>query len=117
FFFFQAEDGIRDRNVTGVQTCALPILRETGRSIVVSETRKGLNGIEIKFLALDNFLQREIETDGALVDYGRFRTLAKQLLQARGEAGYFVPGDRFSGPDQLAGVARVDIHTKHAHPL
>src|SRR5207249_10991004 len=24
FFFFQAEDGIRDRNVTGVQTCALP---------------------------------------------------------------------------------------------
>src|SRR6266513_3646313 len=26
FFFFQAEDGIRARNVTGVQTCALPIL-------------------------------------------------------------------------------------------
>src|SRR5699024_11308100 len=25
FFFSQAEDGIRDRNVTGVQTCALPI--------------------------------------------------------------------------------------------
>src|SRR5699024_11995101 len=25
FFFFQAEDGIRARNVTGVQTCALPI--------------------------------------------------------------------------------------------
>src|SRR5207248_5101649 len=24
-FFFQAEDGIRDRTVTGVQTCALPI--------------------------------------------------------------------------------------------
>src|SRR5699024_11737374 len=28
FFFFQAEDGIRDRNVTGVQTCALPISLE-----------------------------------------------------------------------------------------
>src|SRR5207249_6280860 len=28
FFFFQAEDGIRDRNVTGVQTCALPISRD-----------------------------------------------------------------------------------------
>src|SRR5699024_12091373 len=25
WFFVQAEDGIRDRNVTGVQTCALPI--------------------------------------------------------------------------------------------
>src|SRR5205823_10766317 len=28
FFFFQAEDGIRDKLVTGVQTCALPILRQ-----------------------------------------------------------------------------------------
>src|SRR5207248_4558159 len=27
YFFFQAEDGIRDRTVTGVQTCALPISR------------------------------------------------------------------------------------------
>ena len=27
FFFFQAEDGIRDDLVTGVQTCALPILK------------------------------------------------------------------------------------------
>src|SRR2546425_3798821 len=26
YFFFQAEDGIRDKLVTGVQTCALPIL-------------------------------------------------------------------------------------------
>src|SRR5256886_12067292 len=33
-FFFQAEDGIRDLTVTGVQTCALPIYRpaDTGRS-------------------------------------------------------------------------------------
>src|SRR5688572_33062985 len=31
FFFFQAEDGIRDLTVTGVQTCALPILRFGGR--------------------------------------------------------------------------------------
>ena len=33
-FFFQAEDGIRDKLVTGVQTCALPIwlgLRPVGR--------------------------------------------------------------------------------------
>src|ERR1017187_10628922 len=28
FFFFQAEDGIRDTSVTGVQTCALPISRQ-----------------------------------------------------------------------------------------
>src|SRR5690554_4408464 len=35
FFFFQAEDGIRDADVTGVQTCALPILPPS-----VSETSK-----------------------------------------------------------------------------
>src|SRR5437773_6342674 len=35
FFFFQAEDGIRDRDVTGVQTCALPISGTGPRSAVV----------------------------------------------------------------------------------
>src|SRR5205807_7906729 len=32
FFFFQAEDGIRDYKVTGVQTCALPIYWRSSRS-------------------------------------------------------------------------------------
>src|SRR3712207_8437862 len=31
FFFFQAEDGIRDIGVTGVQTCALPIFISRGK--------------------------------------------------------------------------------------
>src|SRR5258707_5976845 len=31
FFFFQAEDGIRDIGVTGVQTCALPICLPMGK--------------------------------------------------------------------------------------
>src|SRR5437762_4922643 len=41
FFFFQAEDGIRGTSVTGVQTCALPILavREPGPVEVVSGDR------------------------------------------------------------------------------
>src|SRR2546427_7663709 len=34
FFFFQAEDGIRDLTVTGVQTCALPISRAAKNSRV-----------------------------------------------------------------------------------
>src|SRR5207244_5739136 len=34
FFFFQAEDGIRDDLVTGVQTCALPILSRAGPAAV-----------------------------------------------------------------------------------
>src|SRR3712207_8607114 len=32
FFFFQAEDGIRDIGVTGVQTCALPISADARRA-------------------------------------------------------------------------------------
>src|SRR5438105_10327342 len=39
-FFFQAEDGIRDPLVTGVQTCALPILPGHGRLGTV-ETLRG----------------------------------------------------------------------------
>src|SRR5256885_12877676 len=35
FFFFQAEDGIRDYKVTGVQTCALPISLADFRGKVV----------------------------------------------------------------------------------
>src|SRR5256884_1090899 len=35
FFFFQAEDGIRDVAVTGVQTCALPIFDSASRSAIV----------------------------------------------------------------------------------
>src|SRR2546427_6979753 len=36
FFFFQAEDGIRDLTVTGVQTCALPISRRSVPNIPIS---------------------------------------------------------------------------------
>src|SRR6266542_6631086 len=41
FFFFQAEDGIRDATVTGVQTCALPILlRRSVKGMEVVEQRR-----------------------------------------------------------------------------
>ena len=41
FFFFQAEDGIRDIGVTGVQTCALPISMELSDSPKKSFLRTG----------------------------------------------------------------------------
>src|SRR5687767_15213097 len=37
FFFFQAEDGIRDKLVTGVQTCALPICPMCGGTALDGE--------------------------------------------------------------------------------
>src|SRR5437867_9773789 len=42
FFFFQAEDGIRDRTVTGVQTCALPISKIIGASMIFVAVLDGL---------------------------------------------------------------------------
>src|SRR5690625_8001463 len=38
FFFFQAEDGIRDGHVTGVQTCALPIFLGEALEVGVLDT-------------------------------------------------------------------------------
>src|SRR5207249_9007439 len=40
-FFFQAEDGIRDRNVTGVQTCALPIYSIENITLLRNVSRPG----------------------------------------------------------------------------
>src|SRR5256885_6838214 len=65
FFFFQAEDGIRDYKVTGVQTCALPIcLRaaahepaevdqldraiETAKEIADAAKERGVNAEDMK---------------------------------------------------------------------
>src|SRR5260221_5516811 len=48
FFFFQAEDGIRDHCVTGVQTCALPISSNGGafreRCVIRAVDRRGSRG-------------------------------------------------------------------------
>src|SRR5256886_8710813 len=55
FFFFQAEDGIRDLTVTGVQTCALPIF----------STNAVFSGCtpECNRRSRDGFRQRRLPTD------------------------------------------------------
>src|SRR5256885_5829819 len=57
-FFFQAEDGIRDYKVTGVQTCALPIFKrvlETGRADLkkLAEGMAPTRGLELVSQATD----------------------------------------------------------------
>src|SRR5699024_11361736 len=47
-FFFKAEDGIRDRNVTGVQTCALPILPVVTKGDHFSNIKLSLTSGETK---------------------------------------------------------------------
>src|ERR1022692_1663876 len=49
FFFFQAEDGIRDYKVTGVQTCALPIYWPGG-STWAAKARPSISQVSSGFL-------------------------------------------------------------------
>src|SRR5215217_6451963 len=70
FFFFQAEDGIRDIGVTGVQTCALPISADAAGAIVqvgymrghaaaLADARAALAQFgEIRFARVHDFLGR-----------------------------------------------------------
>src|SRR5207237_3175978 len=64
-FFFQAEDGIRDSSVTGVQTCALPISPSPtiapGRHLFTMDgTDLGVvNYVEGSFIRVDAPLQRD----------------------------------------------------------
>src|SRR2546430_13641935 len=69
-FFFQAEDGIRDLTVTGVQTCALPIWRPEGPTF--SLTGDGF----------DDFADR----CGRLADDGQDHFFAQGFVQLDGRA-------------------------------
>src|SRR3712207_8863677 len=51
FFFFQAEDGIRDIGVTGVQTCALPIYGSSDAGLVQQPRDADVGGRLAKFVA------------------------------------------------------------------
>src|SRR5688572_31518725 len=57
FFFFQAEDGIRDLTVTGVQTCALPISsardrRPRSRRLPLLRLQLGVEALVARALAV-----------------------------------------------------------------
>ena len=49
-FFFQEEDGIRDSQVSGVQTCALPIYTVSGNNVGVNKTAN-VSGEVLSFLS------------------------------------------------------------------
>src|SRR5260370_18774153 len=96
FFFFQAEDGIRDSSVTGVQTCALPIssvmaqltmpLYEGGA--IYSQTRQAQQTVGQRRSQVDDARRQAVQT----------ATTAWETLQAaRGpRAPFGAPG---KGPE------------------
>src|SRR5207249_5159117 len=64
FFFFQAEDGIRDRNVTGVQTCALPISPSLFHSIYRAAFSAQRSIVTLATFDIINILRRELPQVG-----------------------------------------------------
>src|SRR5216684_8155783 len=63
FFFFQAEDGIRDVAVTGVQTCALPILKSCSRlAFLDCNSLAGIGLVPFPFPAMRQGQKRTCES-------------------------------------------------------
>src|SRR5690554_178080 len=69
FFFFQAEDGIRDADVTGVQTCALPILSRSGviNTFTLEYANKNRKAIKNKHKDITSF-KNNFEVDQEFLD-------------------------------------------------
>src|SRR5882762_11533749 len=129
FFFFQAEDGIRDSSVTGVQTCALPISPSALRSLIhmlertIVETaaaweQEGIDHGEIRPIigAVDEtFLQRmmlvfmELTSGYLLVEevavnrtYDTWSGLVKTRLKTLGVEVSYLVSDRAKALIKLA---------------
>src|SRR6266496_2905936 len=100
FFFFQAEDGIRDLYVTGVQTCALPISVRWVHAIEVADAARLLHGGELV-----------LTTGIALPDEPPLQARYVGELAAVGVAGLAVElGRRYAGRLPAALVAAAAEH-------
>src|SRR5256885_11292144 len=84
FFFFQAEDGIRDYKVTGVQTCALPIFRDPASPERRAADPDGVLGlaaaadVDHRLLRHERPLPRLRDGLGVLVDRSEERRVGKE---------------------------------------
>src|SRR5256885_4004825 len=98
FFFFQAEDGIRDYKVTGVQTCALPISCEVDAGDVAA---LGEHAVEVP----DGLLgQREmLVQEAAAILLGEKAVEAPEAVVARADVQQV-------HHQQVAGLGALDAH-------
>src|SRR3712207_3882161 len=112
FFFFQAEDGIRDIGVTGVQTCALPISTEEMLEIALRHGPHAACIVPEK--------REERTTEGGLDAAGQHNHLAP-FVRSLGEANirvslFIEPDPRQVEAALRLGVPVVELHTgRYAH--
>src|SRR5256885_2847684 len=113
FFFFQAEDGIRDYKVTGVQTCALPIstegqlagrLGELGEALAAFTRDVGERMRDVVVLTMSEFGRTVRENGSSGTDHGHataMLVLGGPVNGGRvlGKWARLDPAQRFEGRD------------------
>src|SRR2546429_4227982 len=91
-FFFQAEDGIRDVAVTGVQTCALPIYRRLNLRLIDVEVGVNMLHVVVLFERLDQphhlHRLRTSELDVILRHHCDFRRRDRKSTRLNSSHGY-----------------------------
>src|SRR5258707_4660046 len=111
FFFFQAEDGIRDIGVTGVQTCALPIYR-IRRKLSMPRSVIGMTvahiGLGIFVLSVTTVESFTLERDVAL---GQGERTAVGNYEFRFEGVKTIEGPNYSGVEGKVTVTRHCVAT------
>src|SRR5437762_9088919 len=117
FFFFQAEDGIRDTSVTGVQTCALPIWRRRhGDRMVASVAVRGLRHLLCG--ALDAEVSRRLRFSRGDGGDPAGRALESSRRRAAGDRHDGTGPDGVAQREQLSeGWVRIAHVADHARRL
>src|SRR5690606_39619165 len=109
FFFFQAEDGIRDFHVTGVQTCALPISLDPLLTLVGGDHHR-VGPVEAAVAVDDRdaaLLEQPLEAAYQTFD-GLALALERRLPVEIGGAGHH---------SEVGGVPDCRVHLRHPAPL
>src|SRR5260370_42436998 len=96
FFFFQAEDGIRDSSVTGVQTCALPIFGELNADVDRARNREGTEGHQ--FVERLTFEQLHGDENAAIVVFDDLTSEKDGMVEGGTLAGLAHPDPPTVGP-------------------
>src|SRR5699024_12121037 len=104
-FLFQAEDGIRDRNVTGVQTCALPI------SLRIADAWRHRRGAPDagRLTALADRIHSPMTADGILSTFREGPAMSRSDHPSHLLAYGMVPPATGTIPPQAASAALDDV--------
>src|SRR2546429_1986834 len=96
FFFFQAEDGIRDVAVTGVQTCALPISRQKKLLNLIMNLKQNQMMTNLMKRRIYQIFNKEPKKENGL-QLGSLRyTDFKSEIQSRRQAPYTFQEDYYN---------------------